>query len=69
MQIKLVALIVGVVAVAGQSAVMAGDQSMGFFITSQGPGTTMQLALTLVADREGTPRAQALANELVTRFG
>jgi hypothetical protein len=38
MQIKLVALIVGIVAVAGQSAVMAGDQSMGFFITSQGPG-------------------------------
>ena len=38
MQSKLVALIVGIVAVAGQSAVMAGDQSMGFFITSQGPG-------------------------------
>ena len=38
MHIKLVALIVGIVAVAGQSAVMAGDQSMGFFITSQGPG-------------------------------
>ena len=38
MQGKLVALIVGIVAAAGQSSVMAGEQSMSLFITSQGPG-------------------------------
>ena len=38
MQIKIVALTVGIVAMAGQAAVMAGDAPMGFFVTSQGPG-------------------------------
>ena len=38
MQIKIVALTVGIVAMAGQPAVMAGDAPMGFFVTSQGPG-------------------------------
>lgn len=38
MQIKVVTFIVGITAVAGQTPVMAGDQPMGFFITSQGLG-------------------------------
>lgn len=35
---KRIALIVGIAAIMGQTAVIAGEQPMGFFVTSQGPG-------------------------------
>ena len=38
MQLKVVALIVGIAATAGQTSVMAADQPMGFLVTSQGLG-------------------------------
>ena len=65
MPIKVIALIVGIAAMAGQTAVMAGDQPMGFFVTSQGLGDGGNLGGLAGADAHCARLAAAAGSKLV----